>query len=323
MEREGQAVEEEEESSRQCSPSSDRKIEIMHKDSIDRHGIYHRLYGVAKQVEIKVLEKNEREMRLLIREVDVPYVNALRRVITSEVPCMAIDEVVILENSSIMQDETIAHRLGLVPLRTDLDSYNLPEDCPCKSEFGCNLCRVTLTLSAEAKEGTRSVYSGELISDNKDIMPVSDKIPLAKLAKEQELRLEAYARLGKGKNHAKWQPVSMCSYKYYPKISISSKRCDVCGKCVEICPRKVLATAENKVDIRDVMACTLCQDCVESCPSEPKAIEVGWEENAFIFSLESTGALSPERTMLEAIKVLDRQLKEFESQVKVKKSEKS
>jgi len=323
MGHEDQVAEGEEESSKpHCSPTN-RKIEIMHEYSIERHSDYHRLYGATNSVEIKVLEKNEKNMRLLIRGVDVPYVNALRRLIVSEVPCMAVDEVVMLENSSIIQDETIAHRLGLIPLKTDLDGYNLPEDCPCKSEFGCNLCRVTLTLDAQAKEGTRPVYSGELISENKDVIPVSDKIPIAKLAKEQELRLEAYARLGKGKNHAKWQPVSLCSYKYYPRITISSKHCDACGKCVEICPRKVLAKAENKIEVRDLMACTLCKDCVQACPEDPKALEISWEENAFIFNVESTGALPPERTVIEAVKILEKQLKEFETQVKVKKSEAS
>ena len=274
-------------------------------------------------MEIKVLEKDDKNMRLLIKEVDVPYVNALRRVIISEVPCMAIDEVVMLENSSIMQDETIAHRLGLIPLKTDLESYNLPEDCKCQSEFGCNLCRVTLTLDVEAKEGTRSVYSGELVSENKEVTPVSDTIPIAKLAKEQKLRLEAYARLGKGKNHAKWQPVSMCAYKYFPKIQISSKHCDSCGKCVNICPRKVLAKTGDKIEVKNLVACTLCQDCVEACSQDPKAIQVGWEENTFIFSLESSGALKPDRIMEEAVRILDRQLKEFEGQIKVKKSEES
>lgn len=274
-------------------------------------------------MEIKVLEKDDRNMRLLIKEVDVPYVNALRRVIISEVPCMAIDEVVMLENSSIMQDETIAHRLGLIPLKTDLESYNLPEDCKCQSEFGCNLCRVTLTLDVEAKEGTRSVYSGELVSENKEVTPVSDAIPIAKLAKEQKLRLEAYARLGKGKNHAKWQPVSMCAYKYFPKIQISSKHCDSCGKCVDICPRKVLAKTGDKIEVKDLVACTLCQDCVEACSQDPKAIQIGWEENTFIFSLESSGALKPGRILEEAVRILDRQLKEFEGQIKVKKSEES
>jgi DNA-directed RNA polymerase subunit D len=272
-------------------------------------------------VEIEVLEKDDKNMRLLIKGADVPFMNALRRIIISEVPCMAVDEVVMLENSSVLQDEMIAHRLGLVPLKTDLDGYNLPEECECKSEFGCALCRVTLTLDAESKEGTRAVYSGELASENPNIVPVSDKIPILKLAKEQKIRVEAYARLGKGKNHAKWQPVSMAAYKYFPKIEVSSRHCDACGKCVEICPRKVLAKTDNKITVRNLMACTLCQDCVETCPKDTSAIKVYWEPNTFIFNLESSGALPPERIMAEAVKILDKQLKELEGQIRVKKSE--
>jgi DNA-directed RNA polymerase subunit D len=273
-------------------------------------------------VEIKVLEKDDTSMRFLIRGVDVPYMNALRRQVISEVPCMAIDEIVIIENSSVLQDEIIAHRLGLIPLKTDLGSYNLPEECPCKSEFGCNLCRVTFALDVEAKGGPRTIYSGDMVSENPSIAPVSDKIPILKLAKEQKVKLEAYARLGKGKNHAKWQPVSMCTYKYYPKIEIS-KKCDACGKCVDLCPKKVLVKTGNKIEVRDLIACTLCQDCVEACPQNPPVIEVSEEENVFIFNLESTNALPPERIMTEAIKILDKQLKELESQIKVKKSEKT
>ena len=268
-------------------------------------------------MKIEILEKDETSICLVIREADVPLVNALRRIVIAEVPSMAIDEVVIIDNSSILQDEIIAHRLGLTPLKTDLDSYNLPEECECHSEFGCNLCRVTLTLDAEANEGTRPVYSGELISENPDIVPVSDKIPIIKLAKGQKLKLEAYARLGKGKNHAKWQPVSMCAYKYFPKIEVSSEKCGVCTKCVEICPKKVFAMKENKVEVRDLLACNLCMDCIEACPQKPPAIKVEWEKNAFIMNIESTGVLSPERILQEATKILDKQLKEFEEQVKV------
>ena len=273
-------------------------------------------------MEIETIEKDDMSLRLLIRGTDVPFINALRRIILAEVPCMAIDEVVMIENSSILQDEIIAHRLGLVPLKTDLDSYNLPEECPCKSDFGCNLCRVSLTLDTEAKEGTRTVYSGELVSENPDIVPVSDNIPLLKLAKEQNLKLEAYARLGKGKNHAKWQPVSTCTYKYFPQINIG-KQCNACGKCVEICPKKVLTKVGGKLEIRDLMACTLCQDCMDVCPMKPPAIEVSWKEDTFIFNLESTGVLSPERIVRAAVKILNEQLKEFIGQVKVKKSGKA
>jgi DNA-directed RNA polymerase subunit D len=268
-------------------------------------------------VKIEVLEKDETNIRLIIRDVDVPLMNALRRIALAEVPSMAIDEVVMIENSAILQDEIIAHRLGLTPLKTDLDSYNLPEECQCQSEFGCNLCRVTLTLDAEAKEGTRTVYSGELISENPDIVPVSDKVPITKLAKGQKLKLEAYARLGKGKNHAKWQPVSVSAYKYFPKIEVTSKNCEDCTKCADICPKKVLTIKENKIDVRDLLACNLCQDCVEACPQEPPGIKVEWEKNAFIMNIESTGVLPPERILQEATKILDKQLKEFEEQLKV------
>jgi DNA-directed RNA polymerase subunit D len=272
-------------------------------------------------MEIKVLEKNDKNLRFVVRGVDVPFINALRRTVIAEVPCMAIDEVVIIENSSVLQDEVIAHRLGLIPLKTDLDSYNLPETCECKSEFGCNLCRVSLALDTEAKEGTRTVYSNELVSENPNIAPVSDKIPIIKLAKGQKLRLEAYARLGKGKVHAKWQSVPMCTYKYYPKIKIITSRCDSCGKCVEICPRKVFTKAEKKIEVRDLLACTLCQDCVDVCPQSPKAIEISNEENAAIFNVESTGALPPERIIMEAVKIVDEELKDCAKQIKVKKSE--
>jgi DNA-directed RNA polymerase subunit D len=268
-------------------------------------------------VKIEVLEKDAMNIRLIIRDVEVPLMNALRRIALAEVPCMAIDEVVMIENSAILQDEIISHRLGLTPLRTDLETYNLPEECPCQSEFGCSLCRVTLTLDAESKEGTRTVYSGELVTENPEIVPVSDKIPLIKLAKGQKLKLEAYARLGKGQTHAKWQPVSMCTYKYFPKIEITGKSCKDCAKCADICPKKVFTVKDDKIDVRDLLACNLCMDCVEACPQEPKGIKVEWEKNAFIMNIESTGVLPPERILQEATKILDKQLKEFEELLKV------
>lgn len=269
-------------------------------------------------MDIELLEKDKKNLRLLIREADVPFVNALRRNILSEVPCMAIDEVVMIENSSVLQDEIIAHRLGLIPLQTDLDSYNLPEECSCNSELGCNLCRVSLTLDAEAKDGKKTIYSEELISENSDITPVSAKIPIVKLAEGQKLKLEAYARLGKGKDHAKWQPVSTCAYRYFPQVKINSKECNACGECVDICPKNVLAKSGDEIEIQDLKACTLCKDCIDVCPEDPPVIAVNWEKGAFIFTIESTGGLPPERILNEATNILDDWLKQFLDDIKEK-----
>jgi len=275
-------------------------------------------------VEIEILEKTDDYMRFIVKGVNVPFANALRRIMLTEVPAMAIDELVILENSSMLNDEILAHRMGFVPLKTDLDSYNLPEECTCKSEFGCNLCRLTLTLEAEATEKTITVYSRDLKSENPDITPVSDKIPIVKLAPEQKIKLEAYARLGKGKDNAKWQPVSMCTYKYLPQVKIDLERCNACAECVKLCPERVLIDMEEGIKTQNVIECTLCMDCVDACPQNPPAIEISWEKEAFVFKIESTGALPVERIMLEALKILDKKIKDLSKQLKKgRKSEES
>lgn len=273
-------------------------------------------------MKIQVLEKNEIDLRLLIEGTNAAFMNALRRIVISEVPTMAIDEVVIIENSSPLQDEFLSHRIGLVPLKTDLDTYNLPENCECKSEFGCNLCRVSLVLEAEAEDRRMTVYSGDLKSENPAAVPVSNRIPIVKLAPEQRIRLEAYARLGKGKDHARWQPVSKCAYKYRPFVKIDTKLCDLCGDCIKICPENILAKSGSKIVVKNVSDCTLCQDCVDACQKNPKAANVTWDESSFLFSLESTGALQAERIFQEAIKILDQKLKNFLVELRVKKDEK-
>lgn len=146
----------------------------------------------------------------MIKFNNVPrqYVNAIRRISISEVPTLAIDDVVILENSSVMHDEAIAHRLGLVPLLTNLDRFVMPHECDCKSTLGCSKCRVLLVLDSEANEKTKVVTSGELVSEDEHIKPVSKDIPIITLAPGQKLKFEAYARLGIGRDHAKWQPTS-------------------------------------------------------------------------------------------------------------------
>jgi DNA-directed RNA polymerase subunit D len=156
-------------------------------------------------VEIKLLEKDENRIRLILKDIDRSYANAIRRFAIKEVPVMAIDDVVIYENSSVIYDELVAHRLGLIPLKTDLTSFVLPEDCECHSEFGCSRCRVSFILEDEAKDNVKTVYSGSLKSQDNNIKPTNDSIPIVKLAPGQKIKLEAYAKLGRGKDHAKWQ----------------------------------------------------------------------------------------------------------------------
>jgi DNA-directed RNA polymerase subunit D len=157
---------------------------------------------------VNILERADEKIVIKFNNVPRQYVNAIRRISISEVPTLAIDDVVILENSSVMHDEAIAHRLGLVPLLTNLDRFVMPHECDCKSTLGCSKCRVLLVLDSEANEKTKIVTSGELVSEDERIKPVSKDIPIITLAPGQKLKFEAYARLGIGRDHAKWQPTS-------------------------------------------------------------------------------------------------------------------
>jgi len=168
-------------------------------------------------MDIKVLNREQDTLRFVLSDVSPAFANAIRRIILAEVPVMAIDDVMILENSSVMYDEILAHRLGLIPVTTD-PTYNLPEECTCKSELGCEKCRASLSLEIEASDPVEVVYSSNLKPENPEVKPVSDKIPIVKLAQGQRVKLEAYARLGRGRDHAKWQPASACTYSYDEKL---------------------------------------------------------------------------------------------------------
>jgi DNA-directed RNA polymerase subunit D len=157
---------------------------------------------------VDVIEKSPERIVVKFNNVPRQYVNSLRRLAISEVPTLAIDDVVMLENSSVMHDEAVAHRLGLIPLRTDPGRFVMPHECDCKSTLGCSKCRVLLVLDSEATDKTKIVTSGELVSEDELVKPVSKEIPIIVLAPNQKLKFEAYARLGTGKDHAKWQPTS-------------------------------------------------------------------------------------------------------------------
>src|SRR5437899_6094507 len=131
-------------------------------------------------LKVKVLEDSAENTALQFEGVDRTYANAIRRFCISEVPSMAIDDVVILENSSVLYDEILSHRLGMVPLKTDIERYVLPEKCDCGSPLGCHKCRVLLVLDASAQDKQKTVYSGDLVSEDRDIRPISETIPLVK-----------------------------------------------------------------------------------------------------------------------------------------------
>jgi len=158
---------------------------------------------------LEVISKDNQKIAVKLSGVPLQYANALRRVCLNGIPVFAIDTVDIIENSSVLPDEGLAHRLGLIPITTDLGRFNEPSKCQCQSEAGCSNCKVMLVLDSGDSDVTRTILSNELSSEDDSIKPVSDKIPIVQLAPGQRIKIECYARLGRGTEHAKWNSANI------------------------------------------------------------------------------------------------------------------
>src|SRR3989338_7641852 len=138
-------------------------------------------------INIETIESEPKNNKLafMLKGANAAFANALRRAVLEEVPTMAIEDIEFRKNSSVLYDEIIAHRMGLIPLTTDLETYNLPSDCKCKGE-GCASCQVKLTLDVE---GPATVYASDLKSKDPKVKPVFPGMPINKLLKGQKLEL--------------------------------------------------------------------------------------------------------------------------------------
>ena len=267
-------------------------------------------------MEIEFSSLDDSLARFTLAGASPAFANAFRRAMIGEVPTLAIEDVRIYDNTSAFFDEMLAHRLGLIPIKTDLSTYSTQENCTCGGT-GCPGCTVTFTLSVE---GPKTVQSSDLIPQDPKATPVYDNIPIVKLAKGQKLVVEARAVLNTGRVHAKWQPTLVCGFKNYPVVSIS-ETCDACGNCVDECPREVLAARGKKVEVvkgklPDCSMCKLCERaCMASGIGDEPAITISAEPDRYIFVVESDGSLPVKEIMERALQYIRDQSNELERQL--------
>ena len=148
---------------------------------------------------LEIINENEQKISVKIKGVPLQYSNALRRICLNGVPIYAVESIDVLENSSVLADEGVAHRVGLIPLKTDLSA----------SKDGNENDKIMLTLDSGVSDETRTILSGEIKSQDDSVIPTSKDIPIVTLAPGQSLKFEAYARLGKGTEHAKWNSATI------------------------------------------------------------------------------------------------------------------
>ena len=259
-------------------------------------------------MEIEVKSKSDDELVIIVRDAEVPFMNAIRRSAMMDVPKIAIEDVNIIRNDSSMFNEVLAHRLGLTPLVSNfeaIEGMELADDCDC-DEY-CPKCGVMFSLNAV---GPKVVYSKDLISSDSKIKPIYDTIPLVKLKEGEEIKIEAVAKLGLGKDHAKWIPTTVCAYKQYPEITFNED-VEIDYECADACPRGILKADKRskKIKILDIENCAMCKSCFRA--SVNNYINVGYQDNDFIFKIETDGSMSPKEVLLKASEKLGEKTDKF------------
>lgn len=231
------------------------------------------------------------KMAFVLADTTPAYANAVRRAIVSYVPTLAIEDVEIYENNSALYDEVIGHRLGLLPLTTDLTSYILPTG----TEDGVSRASSEVKLTLEAK-GPCTVFASEMKSKDPKVKCAFPQTPIVKLLKNQTLKFEATAVLGQGRVHSKWTPAAVF-YQNQPIIEDGSKK-------IELEPKDVIDAKVFELFVKEDGSLSIPVAKVQN----PKITQ---SKNDFLFVVESFGQLKPEDIMKEALAQLDKQIDAF------------
>ncbi len=247
-------------------------------------------------MDAKALKKKENHVKLLLKGVDAATMNAFRRAAMKDVPVLAVEDVTIHENSSLLFDEFLAHRLGLLPVKTDTKTYKKKD----KVRFTVNI------------EGPATVYSKDLKCTDPKIEIADKNIPVAKLQKGQKIKAEMVAVMGSGGEHGKWQP-AVIGFQQMAEMEVS-KDCTLCKKCVEACPTEAIEVKGKKIVFAEPYKCTLCQACVKEC--KPKALKIIPSEDAYLMEIETHGGLSAKELLEEGISSLKEKSNEFKKSLK-------
>lgn len=323
---------------------------------------------------MNILEKNENELVFEMIGCDASFANALRRILLAEVRTVAVETVYMWNNTSLIHDEVLAHRLGLIPLNVDarlFDSMedgedatdrntivfqlnvngNKPEEGASADENGdksemdtgpeLNVLKNPeldrVAMAAARKEAietpgrpyTKHIYSKDLIwvphGDQETrfpdgIRPVHDDILLAKLRPGQEIELEAHAKVGIGRDHAKFSPVATACYRLYTEVELTEPVYDEDAKeLVHLYEPGVFELVKTKMEgksfeakVSNPYACTMSRNYMRN-PKLEKAVRMKRIPNHFIFSVESVGMQKPSVLVAEALRVLQKKCSDLKA----------
>lgn len=289
-----------------------------------------------------IREMTDDHCKFVLSETDCSVANGLRRVMLAEVPTIAIDLVELESNSSVLNDEFIAHRLGLIPL---VSERVFEMKSPLESEED-DFTDVEFTLDVTCtSDATMEVTSDFLIPDPKypDIVPANynpahlgpsadsgSGILIVKLRKNQQLKLKAIARKGIGRDHAKWNPCATAVFQYQPDIRINHALMETLSieekeDWVQAWPSKAmkLNPSTGQVEVEDAELFQYDEEHIEKeiVMGKPGLCQVIMKPETFVFTVESTGAHRPEMIVIHALQMLIEKFNNLQSHLATERHE--
>ncbi|KAJ1735352.1 DNA-directed RNA polymerase core subunit rpc40 [Coemansia biformis] len=296
---------------------------------VDGQDVAFNLEGFKDTFDIRIVRITPTDIEFDLVGVDASIANALRRILIAEIPTMAIEKVYMINNTGVVQDEVLAHRLGLLPISADPNEFQWkrPDSVPTdqntivlKLDVACGVNRAAAPGETDPRKKyvNSSVYSSQLVWDPKGdqeqrfaarpIRPVHDDILITKLRPGQAVTCELHCEKGVGKDHAKFSPVATASYRLLPEIQILE---DITGDDAELfrsCfPPGVVEIVEakgvRKARVANPRKDTVSREVLRHKQFEGK-VRLTRVRDHFIFSVESTGIIPPEELVTKALDVL-------------------
>eukprot|EP00898_Chlorokybus_atmophyticus_P005128 jgi/Chlat1/5616/Chrsp369S05377 len=226
------------------------------------------LETIKDRLRIDIEKLTHEEMVFDLVGIDPAIANAIRRILISEVPTMAIEKVFMADNTSIVQDEVLAHRLGMTPVKADPRRFVEFTDNDTANEHNT----IVFSLKAECRREGDDIKGARVLSGDIRWLPQGSELP-----EDSDQKFTSF------------------SGKMAEELQIR-------------CPMHVFDIEEGPNGQKTAVAarprsCTLCRECVRP-EGWDKMIELRRVKDHFIFSIESTGALPASVLFTEAIQVL-------------------
>lgn len=281
--------------------------------------------------EIKITNMGERTGTFDLIHIDTSISNAFRRIMIAEVPSVAVETVYMFMNTSVIQDEVLAQRIGLIPWNISPDKLSwVDESVDVNDRFTEDntivlSLDVTCTKNPNApKDATdpnvlyknSNVYAKDLKFEphgtqaekfrDTPVVPCDPNILIAKLRPGQEISLRAHCILGIGSDHAKFSPVATASYRLLPVIDIkepiTGKLAEKFQKCF---PPGVIGidSKTGEAYVADARKDTVSREVLRH-PEFDGKVKLGRQRDHFIFNVESTGAMTPDEIFCKSVRIL-------------------